>query len=103
MKQSDRKVHYTSEKKVGRWVGTINGTAAIGFLVVAVWILSVVSDYKTKTDVRSIEIELGVMTAFIVAFALWVAYLTTLSRKEVFGAVAAYAAVLVVFVGGSGS
>jgi len=43
------------------------------------------------------------MTGFIVGFALWVQYLTTLTKKEVFGAVAAYATVLVVFVGSSAS
>ena len=80
-------------------VETINGAAAIGFLVVAVWVLSVVSKYKTDKGIQATERELAVMTAFIVAFAIWVRFLTSLGRKEVFGAVAAYAAVLVVFVG----
>ena len=102
-KISDPETSYTSEKKVGRAVGIINMLAAIGLLVVAVWVLSVVSDYKlNNATLYSTQVELAVMTGFIVFFAIWVEFFTAASRKEVFGAVAAYAAVLVVFVGGSG-
>jgi hypothetical protein len=80
-------------------VEIINGTAAIGLLVIAVWVLSVVSQYKVDKGIRATKRELAVMTGFIVLFMLWVRFLTSLSRKEVFGAVAVYAAVLVVFVG----
>ncbi|KAN0108914.1 hypothetical protein V8E51_008656 [Hyaloscypha variabilis] len=102
-KDSDEKTQYTNEKKVGRTVGVINMLAAIGMLVVAVWVLSVVSDYKLgKSSKVSTQTELAVMTGFIVLFAIWVQFFTAASKKEVFGAVAAYAAVLVVFVGSSG-
>jgi hypothetical protein len=73
--------------------------AAISILVVAVWVLSVISHYKEDTGVRASKKELGALTGFIVGFALWVGFMTTLPRKEMFGAIAVYAAVLVVFVG----
>ena len=45
--------------------------------------------------------RLGLIAGYTVAFALCVGLLTNAKRTEVFGACAAYAAVLVVFVSGS--
>lgn len=49
------------------------------------------SDYATVT--------LGVLTTWVIIFAAWIGKLTNANRGEVFAATAAYAAVLVVFVG----
>jgi len=73
--------------------------AAFASLVVAVWVLSVVNKYKTEEDLKVDRRELGTLTGFIVGFALWVGFMTKLPRNEVFGAIALYAAVLVVFIG----
>jgi len=67
-----------------------NMLAAMGFLISAVWVLWKIDNFEWK---------LGALTIFVVAFSLWVAILTSAARTEVFGATAAYAAVLVVFVG----
>ena len=45
--------------------------------------------------------RLGMIAAFTVFFALTVGMLTRARRQEIFGATAAYAAVLVVFVSGN--
>jgi len=42
--------------------------------------------------------KLCTVTAFVVAFAGWLGFLTTAQRKDVIAATAAYAAVLVVFI-----
>lgn len=42
--------------------------------------------------------KLGTVTAFVVGFAVWLAFGTGLAKKEVFAATAAYAAVLVVYI-----
>jgi uncharacterized PurR-regulated membrane protein YhhQ (DUF165 family) len=51
--------------------------------------------------------RLGIIAAYTAVFALCVGFLTNARRAEIFGACAAYAAVLVVFIsegiGGSGS
>jgi hypothetical protein len=38
------------------------------------------------------------MTGFVIGFGVWITSLTTASKIEVFGATAAFAAVLIVFV-----
>jgi len=43
--------------------------------------------------------KMGLVTAFVTGFALWVGLLTNARRAEIFAATAAYAAVLVVYVG----
>jgi hypothetical protein len=45
--------------------------------------------------------RLGLVGGYTVAFALWVGLLTNARRSKVFGACAAYAAVLVVFISGN--
>jgi hypothetical protein len=51
--------------------------------------------------VQNNQKRLGLIAGYTVLFALCVGLLTNARRAEVFGACAAYAAVLVVFVGGS--
>jgi hypothetical protein len=48
--------------------------------------------------VTSDEAKLGLIAAYTIAFALCVGLLTNARRSEIFGACAAYAAVIVVFV-----
>ena len=50
--------------------------------------------------IDSDQIKLGLIAGFTTAFALCVSLITNARRGEVFGACAAYAAVLVVFVSG---
>lgn len=42
---------------------------------------------------------LGTVTGFVGGFGLWLAFATGLQKRDVFAATAAYAAVLVVYVG----
>jgi hypothetical protein len=42
--------------------------------------------------------KLGTVTGFVVGFSLWLLFLTGVQKKEAFGAIAAYAAVLVVYI-----
>lgn len=64
----------------------------------AVWLIRRVGFYET--DLRTkFERELVVMTVFTAVFGAWVALFTSARRAEIFGATAAYAAVLIVFVG----
>ena len=64
--------------------------AAMSFLIAAVWAIWKIDKFTSK---------LIALTAFVVGFTLWVAFLTNATRMELFGATAAYAAVLVVYVG----
>jgi len=95
-------VQFTSEERISKVVTGVNMVAAIVSLVAAVWVLSKANDYKTEKSVKVSKQELGWLTGFIVGFALWVGFMTRLPRKDVFGAIAVYAAVLVVFVGTGG-
>jgi len=64
--------------------------SALIFLVVAVWVLWILR--KAEATVR-----LGVVTAFVVVFAAFLALFTSAKRSDIFATTAAYAAVLVVF------
>lgn len=61
------------------------------FLVVAAWVLWVLRGAEAK-------VRLAVVTGWVVAFALWLSFLTSAKRSDIFSTTAAYAAVLVVFV-----
>jgi hypothetical protein len=95
---SDRKpgvnghVAYVSEHKISLFVGAVNVILAAAFLFGAIYNLFYV---------REPQKTLGLVTAYTVAFALSMALLTNARRAELFGACAAYAAVLVVFVSGN--
>lgn len=69
---------------------TFNMAAAIGFLIAAMWALWAIDNFAAK---------LAAMTRFVVGFSLWLGIFTNASKMEVFGGTAAYAAVLVVYVG----
>jgi hypothetical protein len=72
-------------------VGATNILLAAGFLFGAIYNLHAVERGQTK---------LGLIAGYTTAFALCVVLVTNARRSEVFGACAAYAAVLVVFVSG---
>ena len=71
---------------------------AIGFLMGAVWLIRRIGLDDTGTQTKLLR-ELVVMTVFTTVFGVWVALFTSARRAEIFGATAAYAAVLIVFVG----
>ncbi|CAF9908903.1 hypothetical protein IMSHALPRED_007533 [Imshaugia aleurites] len=87
---SDKEISFVPEKKIHKGVTLIGLVAAIAFLIAAIWTIWAIHPFVVK---------LGVLTAYVVLFGVWVNYATTATRSEVFGATAAYAAVLVVYVG----
>ena len=78
------------EKIIHRIVTFFTMLSALIFLVVAVWVLWILR--KAEATVR-----LGVVTAFVVVFAAFLALFTSAKRSDIFATTAAYAAVLVVF------
>jgi hypothetical protein len=87
----DRTTVYKGQH-VTKTVAAISTVCAIILLVVAMVSLYVVTNPTTK---------LAMVTAFTVLFALSIALLTNAKRTGVYGATAAYAAVLVVFISGN--
>ncbi|KAK1241109.1 hypothetical protein MKX08_001083 [Trichoderma sp. CBMAI-0020] len=88
-------VGYASGKKISTFISYLSAILAALLLVGAIIIL-----YKTKSN----DLKLGLLALFTTMFAASVGLLTNAKQAEVFGATAAYAAVLVVFVsGGLGS
>ena len=81
-----------SEKRLQIFVAMVNVVLAAAMLFGAIYNLYYVSSNKTK---------LGLISGYTIAFALCVGMLTNSRRSEIFGACAAYAAVLVVFVSGN--
>jgi hypothetical protein len=73
-------------------VAAISMLCAAVLLVVAIVTLYIVNNPTAK---------LGMVAAYTILFALSIALLTNASRAEIYGAAAAYAAVLVVFISGS--
>lgn len=73
-------------------VAAISIIFAAVLLVVAIISLYIVNDPTTK---------LGLVVAYTFVFALSIALLTNARRVEIYGAAAAYAAVLVVFISGT--
>lgn len=73
-------------------VAAISMLCAAVLLVVAIVSLYVVNNPTAK---------LGMVAAYTVLFALSIALLTNAKRAEIYGAAAAYAAVLVVFISGN--
>ncbi|KIX97888.1 uncharacterized protein Z520_06666 [Fonsecaea multimorphosa CBS 102226] len=82
---------YVSTKRIALVVGLINVLLAATFLFGAIYNLYYVEQEKIK---------LGLIAGYTTAFALCVSLVTNARRSEIFGACAAYAAVLVVFVSG---
>lgn len=70
----------------------VNIVLAAAFLFGAIYNL-----YYVQRD----HIKLGLIAGYTVAFAIAIGLVTNAKRSEIFGACAAYAAVLVVFVSGN--
>ncbi|PMD32093.1 hypothetical protein L207DRAFT_590966 [Hyaloscypha variabilis F] len=87
-----------SEIAVGRFTTVWTFFVAIGFLMGAVWFIWRVGLEEVNVEVK-FERKLAILTAFTGLFGGWVALFTSAKRYEIFGATAAYAAVLIVFVG----
>lgn len=86
-----RNLYYFSNKRIKIFVGVVNVLLAAAFLFGAIYNL-----YYVKED----PIKLGLIAGYTTAFALCIALVTDATRSAIFGACAAYAAVLVVFVSG---
>jgi len=93
MHHSEIDEYYFNENHVQKSVTFIGLVLAVLFLVGAMWAL------WRETD--NVVAQLAIVTGFVVAFAVWVGFFTSMSRREVIVATAAYAAVLVVFVNSS--
>ncbi|OCK84034.1 hypothetical protein K432DRAFT_289795 [Lepidopterella palustris CBS 459.81] len=85
-------IAYASGRLIGHFVATLSIFLAAVLLIGAIVALYIVRSPKRK---------LGIVAGFTVGFAGSVGLLTNARRAEVFGATAAYAAVLVVFVSGN--
>ena len=70
----------------------VNIVLAAAFLFGAIYNL-----YYVQRD----QVKLGLIAGYTVAFAMAIGLVTNAKRSEIFGACAAYAAVLVVFVSGN--
>ncbi|KAH6880395.1 hypothetical protein B0T10DRAFT_495357 [Thelonectria olida] len=84
-------VGYASGKKISNFISYVSTIIAALLLVGAILAL-----YKSRSN----DLKLGLIGLFTTIFAASVGLLTNAKRAEVFGATAAYAAVLVVFVSG---
>ncbi|KAI9709891.1 MAG: hypothetical protein M1820_002968 [Bogoriella megaspora] len=82
---------YFSAHRIAMVVWMVNMIPAVSFFYGAI-----LSLYYARSD----KVKLGLVAAHTVAFSLGVSLLTNARWSEVFGACAAYAAVLVVFVSG---
>ncbi|UZP40192.1 hypothetical protein NXS19_008008 [Fusarium pseudograminearum] len=91
-RSQDSNVHYISARRISVAVGVINILLAAAFLYGAILNLYYVESQTTR---------LGLIAGYTTAFAVCIALLTNANKGEVFGACAAYAAVLVVFVSGN--
>ncbi|RTE84831.1 hypothetical protein BHE90_000608 [Fusarium euwallaceae] len=84
-------VGYASGKRISAFISYLSTILAALLLIGAIVVL-----YNTDSD----DLKLGLIALFTIIFAASVGLLTNARRAEVFGATAAYAAVLVVFVSG---
>lgn len=82
---------YISARRISPVVAAVNVLLAAAFLFGALYNL-----YYVDQD----QVKLGLIAGYTIAFALCIALITSARRAEIFGACAAYAAVLVVFVSG---
>ena len=89
----DTRFEWTSENYTHAAVTSITLVIAMILLIGAVWSLWAAEKYYHFT------LRLGVLTIWVILFSLWIALATGARRTDVFAATAAYAAVLVVFVG----
>jgi hypothetical protein len=85
-------VEYFSARRISTAVNVITVLLAAALLFGAIYNLYYV---------RRNQIKLGLIAVYTLAFALSISLISNARRAEVFGACAAYAAVLVVFVSGN--
>jgi hypothetical protein len=88
---SDGETMYTSERSISHFVAVLSTVLAATMLFGAIISLYVVKNPRAL---------LGMLSGWTVLFAACVGLLTNARRDQVFGATAAYAAVLVVFISG---
>ncbi|CEI70553.1 hypothetical protein FVEN_g952 [Fusarium venenatum] len=84
-------IAYTSGKRIATFISCLSILLAALLLIGAIVILY---------NVKSHNLKLGLIALFTILFSASIGLLTNARRAEVFGATAAYAAVLVVFVSG---
>lgn len=89
--QASKQVVSLSEYRINAVVAAINVIVVAGLLFGAIFNLYFVKNEKSR---------LGILTVYTIVFSASIAVLTDARRAEIFGAAAAYAAVLVVFVSG---
>ncbi|KAI0970641.1 hypothetical protein F4678DRAFT_435836 [Xylaria arbuscula] len=90
---NDQRFSWTSEKYIHGVVTFITLAIAMVLLIGAVWSL------WASEDDNHFTLRLGVLTTWVILFSLWITLATGARSGQVFAATAAYAAVLVVFVG----
>jgi hypothetical protein len=84
-------IQYFSPQRIAIVVNAITILLSATFLFGAIYNL-----YYVRRD----QVKLGLIAGYTVAFALSISLISNARRAEIFGACAAYAAVLVVFVSG---
>ncbi len=89
---SNSEILYVPEKSIHKLVTLIELVAAVAFLIAAIWLL-----WRIPGELY--VLKLGVLTAFVILFSIWISYATSAQKSEIFAATAAYAAVLVVYIG----
>jgi uncharacterized membrane protein len=89
-------IDYTPEKYIEKWVTYSILVFAAILVVGAIWFLWLVQIKQPHSSA-----QLALLTVFIILFGSMLNFTTTASRDQVLVATAAYAAVLVVFVGSS--
>jgi hypothetical protein len=90
-RQKNSNVEYFSSGRISVVVNMITVLLAATLLFGAIYNL-----YYVQRD----QVKLGLIAVYTFAFALSISLITNARRAEIFGACAAYAAVLVVFVSG---
>lgn len=93
-KTVDERLHYFAPARIDRLVNII-----ITFIILILMALPVVALYEMSDIGQATPFEaIGVLIIFTLLFACAMSSLTKATRQELFGASAAYCAVLVVFI-----
>ncbi|KAE9375175.1 hypothetical protein N431DRAFT_436695 [Stipitochalara longipes BDJ] len=90
-KTKDPHVHYYSANRLGAFIKVIIAVASTALLLIPIYIFLTCS--------MSVRLMAAITLLFALLFASAVSVFTSANRQEVFGATAAYCAVLVVFIG----
>ena len=88
--RNPREAAYLDERRIQRFATVVGTFFAVAFVVLGMWAL------WAKRD--NVKAQFGIVTGFVFAFAGWLGFFTSSTRKEVVTATAVYGAVLVVFV-----